>query len=183
MSTVQRYTRTARWLHWVMAALILTLLPLGLYMEGLRFSPEKLQLYAWHKWAGVTVFLLVLVRIAWRFGHPPPPLPAHFSRPLRLAAHAGHALLYALMFLIPLSGWLMSSAKGIPTVWFGLLPLPDLVDKHEALGNLLQTVHKYLNWLLMFTLFGHVAAALKHHWIDHDDILLRMLPRSGKKGD
>jgi cytochrome b561 len=159
-----------------MALLVLGLLAIGLYMTGLRLSPEKLQLYSWHKWAGVTVFLLAIVRVAWRLVRRPPALPSHMSGPARLAAHAGHGLLYLLLFAIPLSGWLMSSAKGFQTVWFGVLPLPDLIGKDRDLGDLLQTVHWYLNLLLMAAVAAHVAAALKHHFLDRDDVLKRMLP-------
>ncbi len=125
----------------------------------------------------MTVFILVLVRLAWRIGHKPPALPAHMPAIERLAAHAGHHLLYVLMLAIPLSGWLMSSAKGFQTVWFGVLPLPDLLAKDKALGNLLETVHVVLNYTLIAVLLGHVGAALKHHFIDRDDVLTRMLPR------
>jgi cytochrome b561 len=171
-----RYTRTAKTLHWLMAVLILGLLALGFYMQDLPLSPQKLQLYSWHKWAGVTVFLLVLFRLAWRATHQPPPLPDHLPKLLQLAAHAAHALLYLLMIAIPLSGWLMSSAKGFQTVWFGVLPIPDLLGKNQALGNLLQTVHLSLNLLLIAVLIAHVGAALKHHFMDRDDVLTRMLP-------
>ena len=168
------YTPVARGLHWLMAALIAGLLILGIYMSDLPLSPDKLQLYAWHKWAGVSVFLLVWLRLAWRLGHPPPPLPATLSRRMQWAAHAGHALLYGLMIAIPLSGWLMSSAKGVPTVWFGLLTLPDLLARNRELGDLLQQLHKALNLLLMLTLAGHIGAALWHHFVLKDDTLRRM---------
>ncbi len=170
------YTATAKSLHWVMAVLIIGLLALGFYMEDLALSPDKLKLYSWHKWAGVTAFLLVLVRLAWRAGHRPPPLPASMPKVLQLAAHGGHLALYGLMLAMPLSGWLMSSAKGFQTVWFGLLPIPDLLAKDKALGDLLQNVHATLAVLFVLILVGHVAAALKHHFIDRDDILTRMLP-------
>lgn len=170
------YTATAKALHWLMALLLFGLLALGFYMQDLPLSPQKLQLYSWHKWAGVTVFLLVLFRLAWRITHRPPALPGHMPKALQLAAHAGHALLYLLMIAIPLSGWLMSSAKGFQTVWFGILPIPDLVDKQKELGDLLQLVHESLNWLFIAVIAGHIGAALKHHFIDKDDILIRMLP-------
>lgn len=157
-----------------MAILILGLLALGLYMSDLQLSPLKLQLYSWHKWMGVTVFLLVWVRLAWRIVHRPPALPQSLSERLQWVAHAGHALLYGLMVLIPLSGWLMSSAKGVQTVWFGVLPLPDLIGRDKALGDLLQQTHEVLNLLLMLTLAGHVAAALWHQFILKDDTLRRM---------
>lgn len=170
------YTPVAKALHWLIALLLFGLLALGFYMQDLPLSPQKLQLYAWHKWAGVTVFLLVLVRLAWRVTHRPPPLPEHMPRVMQLAAHAGHVLLYALMIAIPLSGWLMSSAKGFQTVWFGVLPIPDLLDKNRELGDLLQTVHLSLNLLFVAVIVGHIGAALKHHFIDRDDVLTRMLP-------
>ena len=170
------YTKTAKSLHWLMAILLFGLLALGFYMHDLPFSPDKLKLYSWHKWAGVSAFLLVLVRLAWRFTHIPPALPAAMPKLMQLAAHAGHLALYGLMLAIPLSGWLMSSAKGFQTVWFGVLPIPDLLEKNKELGDLLQTVHMSLNLLLVATIVGHVGAALKHHFIDKDDILTRMLP-------
>ena len=168
------YTPVAKSLHWLMALLILGLLALGTYMSDLPLSPQKLELYAWHKWEGVTVFLLVWLRLAWRVAHRPPGLPASLSPRMRLAAHAGHAALYVLMVLIPLSGWLMSSAKGFQTVWFGVLPIPDLIGKDRLLGEILQQVHEALSSLLMLTLAGHVAAALWHHFVLKDDTLRRM---------
>jgi cytochrome b561 len=145
-------------------------------MHDLPLSPEKLKLYSWHKWAGVTAFLLVWFRLAWRVTHRPPALPDTMPKVMQLAAHAGHFLLYALMIAIPLSGWLMSSAKGFQTVWFGVLPIPDLLGKNKELGDLLQTVHMSLNLLFVAVIAGHTGAALKHHFIDKDDILTRMLP-------
>ena len=124
-----------------------------------------------------SVFVLVVLRLAWRVSHQPPALPAHMAPIERFAAHAGHHLLYVLMFAIPLSGWLMSSAKGVQTVWFGVLPLPDLLAKDKEVGDLLQTVHLSLNVVLITVLLGHVGAALKHHFIDKDDVMTRMLPR------
>ncbi len=168
------YTPVAKGLHWLMALLILGLLALGLYMADLPLSPQKLELYSWHKWAGVTVFVLVWLRLAWRVTHRPPALPEGMSPLMRLAAHAGHVALYGLMVVIPLSGWLMSSAKGFQTVWFGVLPIPDLIGKDKALGDLLKEVHEALNWLLMLTLAGHVLAALWHHFVLKDDTLRRM---------
>lgn len=175
MTTVH-YTKSAKSLHWLIALLLSGMIALGFYMHDLPLSPEKLQLYAWHKWAGVSVFLLVMVRLAWRLTHLPPPLPWQMSALQRMMAHAGHLALYGLMLAIPLSGWLMSSAKGFQTVWFGVLPLPDLLAKDKVLGNQLQTVHMGLNLTLIAMVAVHIAAALKHHFFDKDDILIRMLP-------
>lgn len=178
---VKHYTGTAKALHWLMAILIFGLLALGFYMQDLPLSPDKLQYYSWHKWAGVTAFLLLGLRLLWRVTHRPPALPDSMPKIMQFAAHAGHLMLYGLMLAIPLSGWLMSSAKGFQTVWFGVLPIPDLLEKNKELGDLLQTVHMSLNLLFVTVLAGHIGASLKHHFIDKDDILTRMLPRHAKE--
>ncbi|QEL64827.1 cytochrome b561 [Oryzomicrobium terrae] len=167
------YTRTAILLHWLVALLIFAAFPLGMYMADLPFSPNKLQLFSYHKWIGITVLLLVAIRLAWRATHAAPPAPAG-PRWQQVAATAVHHLLYVLMLVVPLSGWLMSSAKGFQTVWFGVLPLPDLVAKDKALGDLLREVHELLNYTLLALVAAHVGAALKHHFIDKDGLLDRM---------
>ncbi|HMV55367.1 MAG TPA: cytochrome b [Rhodocyclaceae bacterium] len=171
-----RYTATAVTLHWLVALGIFGAFSLGLYMHELPLSPTKLKLYSYHKWAGVTIFLFVLIRLAWRATHPPPPLPAAMPAWQRTVAHALHHLLYLLMVAIPITGWLMSSAKGFQTVWFGLVPLPDLLDKNKELGDTLALVHKTLNLTMAALVISHVAAAVKHHVFDRDDVLARMLP-------
>jgi len=177
---MKKYTATAISLHWLMAIALVALFAFGLYMTEMPLSPEKLKFYSWHKWAGVVLFLLVFVRLAWRLTHRPPTLPAHMPRGEQFIAHAAHALIYVLMFAVPLSGWLMSSAKGIQTVLFGLWPIPDLLEKNRELGHLLQTVHWGLNMFFAAVIVGHVAAALKHHFFDKDDVLTRMLPDHGR---
>lgn len=174
------YTPLAKSLHWLMALMIFGLLALGFYMSDLPLSPEKLQLYSWHKWAGVTVFVLVWLRLAWRITHRPPALPGSMSPLMQLGAHAGHLLLYALMIAIPLSGWLMSSAKGFQTVWFGVLPIPDLIGKDKALGQSLAELHGALNIGFLLLVIGHALAAAFHHFVHQDDTLRRMLPRAFK---
>lgn len=173
----ERYNATAMLLHWLMAALLIALVAVGLTMSNLPVSPWKLKLYSWHKWAGVIAFTLALLRVLWRLSHRPPALPASMTPPMRLAAHAGHGILYALMLAIPLSGWLMSSAKGFQTVFFGVLPIPDLLSKNLELAHTLGQAHELLNYLLIATVVGHFLAAVKHHLIDRDDVLTRMLPR------
>jgi len=174
-----RYTGTAITLHWLIALAIAGTFVIGLTMTDLPFSPTKLRLYSWHKWAGVTIFVLVLIRLGWRLTHPAPPLPATMPGALRIAASGTHWLLYALMLAIPLSGWLMSSAKGFQTVWLGIVPLPDLVAKDPTLGHGLEEVHEVLAYSLLALVALHSAAALKHHFIDRDSVLTRMLPPRG----
>ncbi len=172
-----RYGAVAQLLHWLVAALILSVFAVGFYMVDLRMSPTKLKLFSYHKWIGVTIFAFAVLRLAWRFYRPPPPLPLGMPRWQLLASTITHHLLYLLIFAVPLSGWLMSSAKGFQTVYFAVLPIPDLIGKNADLGKTLETVHWALNKLLLLTVTVHIAAALKHHFIDRDGVLLRMLPR------
>lgn len=171
-----RYTSTAIFLHWLMALLIFVNFPLGVYMHELALSPFKLKLISYHKWMGVTLFLLAVVRLTWRAAHTPPPLPQTIPLWQQRAAGGVHLLLYVLLFAIPISGWMMSSAKGFPVVYLGLIQLPDLVGKDKALGEVLTEVHEMLNFGMLLLVGMHVAAALKHHFIEHDTTLRRMLP-------
>lgn len=175
-STSSRYTHTAVLLHWGIAALIVGTLGLGLYMVDLPLSPNKLKFYAWHKWAGMSLFALVIVRLIWRLTHPAPALPPSMGSASRFLAHAGHAALYGLMVAIPLSGWLMSSAQGFSVVWFGVLPVPDLVPASPEWGERLALAHRWLNNTLMVVLAGHIGAALYHYLIKKDEVMARMLP-------
>ncbi|QSI76686.1 MULTISPECIES: cytochrome b [Niveibacterium] len=171
-----QYTRTAIALHWLIALLIFIAFPVGLYMVDLPLSPQKLKIISWHKWAGITVLALVLVRILWRATHRPPALPDSMSGIEKLAAHGAHHLLYLLMIAVPMAGWLMSSAKGFPVVWFGVLPLPDLIGKSESLAEFFEEAHEILAWLMALIVVAHAAAAVKHHFAARDGVLARMLP-------
>lgn len=170
------YTRTAISLHWLIAALVFAGWGLGWFMTDLPASPDKLRYYSWHKWLGVTVFLLALVRALWRATHAPPPLPATTAPWQVRAARVSHFLFYVLLLALPLSGWLMSSAKGFQTVYLGVVPLPDLLGKDKALGETLEEVHEVLGEALAWLVALHVIAAAKHHFIDRDRVLRRMLP-------
>jgi cytochrome b561 len=171
-----RYTSTAIALHWTVAVLIVVSVSLGLYMVGLKLSPTKLKLYSWHKWVGITIFLLVVARLLWRALNPPPPLPASMPRWQHTAAHLSHWLLYAMLVCIPISGWLMSSAGGVPVVYFGVVPLPNLVEKNKELFETLKSLHEALAFSMLALVGLHVVAAIKHHFVDRDDVLHRMLP-------
>lgn len=176
MKRVLAYTRTAIALHWMTALLVFITFPVGVIMHEMALSPDKLRMLSYHKWLGVTVFLLAVVRLVWLVTHKPAPLIANMPQWQRVAAQAVHVLLYALLFAIPLSGWLMSSAKGFQTVYLGILPLPDLLAKDKTLGDALSALHQVLNISLLVLLVSHVAAALKHQFVDRDGTLARMLP-------
>lgn len=170
------YTRTAIVLHWLMAVFVVVTFPVGVVMHDMAFSPDKLRMMSYHKWLGVTIFILLLVRLVWRATHKPAPVVENMPHWQKMAAAGVHVLLYVLLFAIPLSGWLMSSAKGFQTVYLGVLPLPDLLGKDKALGEALSEVHEVLNFSMLLLLGAHVLAALKHHFIDRDGTLVRMLP-------
>lgn len=162
-----------------MALLVIAGFSLGLYMVGLSLSPLKLQLYSYHKWTGVTVAGLLLLRVVWRRLHPPPALPAPMPAWEVAAAHASHLLLYLFMIGVPVSGWLMSSAKGVTTVYFGLWALPDLLARDEALGEWLGSLHRTLAYAFAGLVSLHVAAAFKHHFMARDGLLGRMFTFKG----
>lgn len=171
-----RYTGTALALHWLTALLIFCGFGLGLFMTGLEISPDKLRYYAWHKWLGITVFLLATARLAWRATHSAPPLPETMPAWQIRASRAAYVLLYVLMVAIPLSGWIYSSSTGVSVVYLGLVPLPDLIPKDREIAKILLLLHKALNYVLAAVVTVHIAAALKHHFVDRDDVLARILP-------
>lgn len=171
-----RYSGPAIALHWIIFALVSCGWALGEYVSGLSFSPQKLRYISWHKWIGVTVFAFGLMRLAWRIYRPPPPLSASLSLLERRAAAAVHTLFYVLLLAIPITGWLYSSAAGVPTVWLGLVQLPDLLQRNKPVAEALRQVHSSLNWALLVLVAGHVSFALKHHFIDRNEALSRMLP-------
>lgn len=172
---VTGYTLTAIVLHWAIAALIVASFGLGAYMVRLEFSPVKLKLFSYHKWIGVTIFLAAVVRVLWRATHPAPPMPVAMPQWERTAASAVHLALYAFIAAVPVTGWLTSSAHGFQTVYFGVLPLPDLLERNRELAEQLEALHFVLNKTLLVLVFAHFAAALKHHFIDKDDVLKMML--------
>lgn len=174
-TSLQRYNVGAMALHWVTAALIVVNLVLGISMVPMAISPRKIQWYLAHKSFGISIFLLTSLRLGWRAarGHPEPvPMPAWQTRAARLS----HAALYVLLFLIPLSGWLYSSATGVQVLYLRLIPLPSPLPKDRALADALRMLHVGLNVTLVAVVALHTVAALKHHFVDRDDVLARMLP-------
>lgn len=170
------YSRPRIGLHWLIALLIFISFPLGLYMHDLALTPTKLRLFSYHKWLGITILVLAIVRVWTRavdrtmLARPPGPKWQH------VAADAAHLLLYVLIIAVPLSGWLMSSAQGFQTVWFGVLPLPDLVAKNKELAIGLKELHKVLNFVMLGIVGVHILGALQHQFVLRDGVLRRMLP-------
>lgn len=173
---VQRYTNIAIAFHWLIALAILGNLALGKYTVAMELSPQKLKFFSYHKWLGVTIFGLVVLRIVWRLTHRPPTLPDGMRAWEKRVAHASHFMLYALTLAVPLTGWLFSSASGFKTVYLGLLPIPDLLGKDKAVADALKFAHHNLNFVMTVLVLLHVLAALKHHFRDRDDVLARMVP-------
>jgi cytochrome b561 len=174
---MQRYTKTAMLIHWLTALLIIAAFFLGLTMTEIHgITPTKLKYYSWHKWLGVTVLLLAVLRVLWRRANQPPPHPLGMPAWQAMAADATHLLLYLLIFAVPLSGYLYSSAAGVPVVYLGLIPLPTLIEANAELKPILKTVHYVLTMTMAAAVVGHVLAALKHQFIDRDGVLRRMLP-------
>jgi cytochrome b561 len=171
-----RYGALAMAFHWAIFLLVLVQFALGIVGAQLAPGFDKLVTLARHKSIGLSIFALVALRLGWRLISPPPPLPADMQRGQRRLAHASHALLYVLLFALPISGWLFSSASGISVSWFGIVALPDLVQPSKPLAQALVRVHAGLAIALALLVSMHVSAAIWHHAVRRDDVLRRMLP-------
>lgn len=179
------YSRAAIALHWIMAIMILGNLVGGFFLESLFNSDDPamrdlgFQLVQFHKSMGLTVLVLALVRLAMRVREGFPPLPAHMTVNERRLARLAHVGFYVLMIGLPMTGWLMSSASplGFPTFWFGLFEWPNLpVPTSEALSKAFGGAHEVMAFIAIALLLLHVGGALKHHFLDRDDVLARMIP-------
>ena len=186
-NTATRFGGVAQALHWLIAALIVVQYVLIRYAhaaeEARKTHPiaalEQLAWLARHKSVGLTVLVLAIVRLGWRLAAPPPPFPAQMPRWQVVAARTTHWAFYVLLFALPLSGWLMSSAGNHPVSWFNLVQLPDFVAPNKPLEHFLHEFHELAFDGLFALAIVHVGAALKHHFVDRDDVLMRMLPWSG----
>jgi cytochrome b561 len=172
----RRYGSVAQALHWVIAALVVTQFVLAYSADGLPLGIERLILMARHKSVGMTILMLSILRLAWRIWNPPPSLPDGI-RPIeqRLARYS-HRAFYVLLFAMPLSGWLMSSAKNYSVSWFNLLTWPDLIGKSETAFQWLRDLHDTMSVVLLVLATLHVLAAFRHQFWLKDGVLLRMLP-------
>ncbi len=178
--TEQHYGAAAKWLHWLIALMVFGLIGVGLYMVEQRISPQTIRLYMTHKSIGLTVLLLMLLRVGYRIKNRPPALPVATPRWQKVAAHISHIGLYTLLFAMPISGWLMNSASGFPMKYFGLFRVPNLIARDQAQLDFFKAAHGYMAWTLIALIAVHVMAAMQHHFINRDTILRRMLPMRKK---
>jgi cytochrome b561 len=174
-----RYGAVAQSFHWIIAALIVIQFVLANAAADLPLGVHKLALLARHKSFGMTVLMLAILRLLWRFRNSPPALPAGMSPVERILARGTHAVFYVLLFAMPLTGWLMSSAKNYSVSWFGLFTWPNLIGKNETAFETLRTTHHVLAFILFTVAILHILAALKHHFWNKDEVLVRMLPFTG----
>src|SRR5580692_1642644 len=171
-----RYTAIAQTLHWLIAGLIVTQFVLAISADDLPIGAHKLALLARHKSFGMTVLMLAILRLLWRLWNPPPALPPGMTPLERTLARATHIAFYGLLFAMPLTGWLMSSAKNYSVSWFGVFTWPNLIAKNETAFDLLRSTHHILSYALFAIAVLHILAAFKHHFWNKDTVLLRMLP-------
>ena len=169
----------AKSFHWIVALLILGQLVLGKIAEGMRLSPLKLDLYVWHKSIGITILLLMILRLGWRLFNPPPSTLEGIPGWETKLARIGHTLLYLLMFAVPITGWWISDTSRIPFKIFWLARAPDLMAVNKGTSELASDVHGALTTLLILVVLAHIAAALRHHFFLHNNVLTRMLPWRG----
>jgi cytochrome b561 len=175
MDTPQRYNYPSMLLHWLIAVLIISAFALGTIMTDMKFSPTKLQYYAWHKWLGVCILALVAVRLLVRL-FSPQPAPLTSSSWETILAKCTHIGLYVLMFSVPLSGYFMSLAAGYPVVLFKVIELPVFIGADPILKESLTELHELLNYVMLATVLLHIAGALKHQIVDKKAIFKRILP-------
>lgn len=188
-NTSERYGAVHMAVHWLTALLIVGMIAGGLIMvrldpfQGSFAGLSTFQIYQLHKSLGLTLLAVTIVRLGWRLANPVPAIPDTLTRTERVLANGTHIGLYVLLFAMPITGWLMTSAStlGIPTSYFGLFTVPHLIGQSEEVEAVLKIVHEYLAYTLAALVTLHVAGALKHHFVLKDRVLARMLPGAGQR--
>lgn len=173
-NTSERWGALARLFHWVIVLMLIGQFIMAELAEDLPLGMEKIALLARHKSVGITILLLAVLRLGWRALNPTPRAPTG-ARWEHALARGAHVALYGLLFAMPLSGWMMSSAKNYPVSWFNVLPLPNLVPVSESIYEFMHETHELLATTLIVIAAAHVLGALRHHFIKRDDVLKRML--------
>ena len=172
-----RWGAVSQFFHWTIVVLILVIAIIGLTMGDLPKTPKYFWVYTLHKSLGITVLVLAILRLLWRLYAGAPPAVPGTPKIQEWLASATHWALYALIFAMPLSGWLYDSASGLrPFKFFGLFDMPKLVPPDEQIRSLSHTGHEWLFWTLVLLVIGHAGAAIYHHLFRHDATLARMLP-------
>ncbi|MEP6906585.1 MAG: cytochrome b, partial [Pseudoxanthomonas sp.] len=181
-NTADRWGPVSQAFHWLIVLLIAGLAIVGLVMGDLPKTPKYFWVYTAHKSFGITVLVLVIARLAWRlYAGKPEPVPGTPTWQERIAG-VTHGLLYALILVMPVSGWLYDSASGLrPFRWFGLFDMPKLSPPDESLRNLSHGVHEWGFWILLALVVAHAGAAFYHHYFQRDATLTRMLPRRSSR--
>ncbi len=176
-SVPESYTGVAIFMHWAMAALILLNLSVGFTMETFSNpSPQRNSVLFYHASIGILILTLAVFRLGWRLTHQPPPLPQSIPKSRHLAAHALHWVLYLLIVVQPISGYVHRMAGGHLVGFFGLFNLPMLIGKNEPLRLLTDAIHDGGGILIAVLVAGHIAVALKHRFVDRDAVMQRMIP-------
>jgi cytochrome b561 len=175
--TVRRYDRVAVALHWLVAIGVFVMIGLGWYMTDIpKGTPQRAFYFNLHKSIGVTLGLIVLVRVIWRWNHTPPPLPAGTASWVVNASKLSHGLLYALLVLMPVAGFTASNFSKYGVTYFGLFKIGPLFAENKSLYELFQGIHHAASEVLVIVICIHIAGALKHLLIDKDGVFFRMLP-------
>jgi cytochrome b561 len=173
----EHYAPLAKWLHWIIALLVIGIIPAGIVMANSDPGPLQDRLYLLHRSTGLLILALAIIRLAVRVTYSAPAPYAGLTRFERIASTATHHLLYMLLFLMPVIGWTMASAFGATTSFYGLFDMPNLVGKNEPLFNVLQVAHKVGGILMALLALLHIAGAIMHTFVKRDIVLWRMLPR------
>ncbi|MFT4020281.1 MAG: cytochrome b [Acinetobacter sp.] len=177
-SKPQYYTPTAQFLHWLMAIIFIVAWIIGFYSGNfLSYDVDgayKGNVITLHKNIATTIIFLVVIRLFWRYTHPAPELPDTMSKPMKILAHLGHLGLYFMLLALPITGCLFSWSAGHPAPVLYLFNLPTLLNENPQIMAIVKPLHIYISWAAGLLLVGHIAAALKHHFIDKDNVLRSM---------
>ncbi len=168
------YTPVARTLHWITAVMVLGLIPAGLLMANMPDGPTKDTIYHLHRSTGAVLIPILLFRLFYRLTHPPAPLPSDIPPLQQFAAHATHWLLYGLLIAQAFIGWIATSAYRAPVMVFWLFELPPIWKEDRVFSEFALSVHRFIGITLAFLVAAHIGAALYHHFVRKDDVLLRM---------
>ena len=172
------YPATSKVLHWLVAASVLTTVPVAIAMTNVEKGPTQDFLYNLHKSLGVLILLLMILRLINRLAVGAPIAEPGIEPWQKAVSSAVHTALYVLLFAMPIVGYIANSAYGAATPFFGLFNLPAAVGQNEALAKQLFALHRWVGWLVVGLVLLHVGAALYHHFARRDTVLQRMLPRA-----